>query len=68
MLFRSIVLNLFIAVAVEALDRENDDDKLEIVEEVEESERSVLEAIEDLRAEVASLRTQLGQDDATASK
>lgn len=54
-----IVLNLFIAVAVEALDRQTEDDKREIVDEVEESERLVLDAVTELRAEVAALREEL---------
>ena len=56
-----IVLNLFIAVAVEALEKQQDEETREIVDEVEESEQLVLAAITDLRAEVAELRTELAR-------
>ena len=54
-----IVLNLFIAVAVEALDRQSEQDNSEVIAEVEEGEDRMLAAIADLKAEVASLRTEL---------
>jgi voltage-gated sodium channel len=56
-----IVLNLFIAVAVEALEMQKEDDKREIVDEVEESERIVVDAVAELRAEVAALRADLAR-------
>lgn len=54
-----IVLNLFIAVAVEALERQSDDDTREIVDEIEEGDTEILAALSDLRDEVASLRAEL---------
>ena len=60
-----IVLNLFIAVAVEALEMQKAEDVREIVDEVEESEGLVLEAVESLRAEVAALREELARRDAS---
>jgi voltage-gated sodium channel len=57
-----IVLNLFIAVAVEALEKQHEDDTDEIVEEVDHAESEVLQAIESLKSEVASLRTQMDQN------
>lgn len=59
-----IVLNLFIAVAVEALDRETEDDNAEMVGEVEhhmdESTTAILAAIEDLKGQVRALEERLG--------
>jgi voltage-gated sodium channel len=54
-----IVLNLFIAVAVEALERQSDDDTREIVDEIEEGDTEILAALTELRDEVASLRAEL---------
>ena len=57
-----IVLNLFIAVAVEALEKQHEEDDQEIIEDVEKSETHVLAAIESLRSEVAALRTEISED------
>lgn len=58
-----IVLNLFIAVAVEALDREVEEDNAELAEEVEhhvdESTAAVLAALTDLKDQVAALEARL---------
>jgi voltage-gated sodium channel len=54
-----IVLNLFIAVAVEALEMQQDDETREIVDEIEEGDTEILAALADLKAEVASLRAEL---------
>ena len=54
-----IVLNLFIAVAVEALEKQHEEDDQEVIDDVEESESQVLAAIESLRSEVAALRTEV---------
>jgi voltage-gated sodium channel len=59
-----IVLNLFIAVAVEALDREIEEELEEMTEEVEQvmddSTAAVLASLEQLREQVASLEARLG--------
>ncbi|WP_205471757.1 ion transporter [Nocardioides sp. SYSU D00038] len=58
-----IVLNLFIAVAVEALDRESEEDREEIEEAVDESTVKILAAIDDLRRQVSALEARLdGRD------
>ena len=57
-----IVLNLFIAVAVEALEKQHEESEDEIVDELEQSESEVLAAIESLKSEVASLRTEIEQN------
>ncbi|MEV7397226.1 ion transporter [Aeromicrobium sp. NPDC092404] len=54
-----IVLNLFIAVAVEALERQSDDDTREIVDEIEEGDTEILGALAELKDEVAALRAEL---------
>jgi voltage-gated sodium channel len=56
-----IVLNLFIAVAVEALEKQHEEDDNEVIDEVEKAESDVLAAIESLRSEVADLRTELSE-------
>jgi voltage-gated sodium channel len=58
-----IVLNLFIAVAVEALEKQHEESEEEIVHEVEKSESDVLAAIETLRSEVSALRTEISEGD-----
>lgn len=62
-----VVLNLFIAVAVEALDRQTEEDNTEMVDEVEhhmdESTTAILTAIEDLKAQVSALEARLGPGD-----
>ena len=62
-----IVLNLFIAVAVEALDRENDEDNSEMVDEVEhhmdESTAAILAALDDLKQQVSALEARLDARD-----
>lgn len=61
-----IVLNLFIAVAVEALDRESEETADEMVQEVEqamdESTVTILEAIDELKAQVSALEARLDPD------
>jgi voltage-gated sodium channel len=62
-----IVLNLFIAVAVEALDRQVEEDNSELVDEVEthmdESTAAILASLADLKQQVASLEARLeGRD------
>lgn len=58
-----IVLNLFIAVAVEALDRETTESREELVEEIteelDESSTAILAALADLKAQVAALEARL---------
>jgi voltage-gated sodium channel len=58
-----IVLNLFIAVAVQALDRETEETTDEAVQEIQSSmdgsTAEVLAAIADLKAQVASLEARL---------
>ena len=61
-----IVLNLFIAVAVEALEKEADEDREELRSEVDEVEQAVdessaaiLAALADLKAQVSALETRL---------
>ena len=56
-----IVLNLFIAVAVEALEKQHEEDDNEVIEEVEQAESDVLAAIKSLQSEVADLRTEISQ-------
>jgi len=56
-----IVLNLFIAVAVEALEKQHQEDDNEVIDEVEQAESDVLAAIESLRSDVASLRSEISQ-------
>jgi voltage-gated sodium channel len=56
-----IVLNLFIAVAVEALEMQQEEHDEELVHEVEDAESAVLEAIESLRSEVAALRDEVSE-------
>ena len=58
-----IVLNLFIAVAVEALDRETTESREELAEEIgediDESSAAILAALADLQAQVAALEARL---------
>ena len=61
-----IVLNLFIAVAVEALDRQEDEARDELRHEVDEVEQAVdesstaiLAALADLKSQVAALERRL---------
>jgi voltage-gated sodium channel len=56
-----IVLNLFIAVAVEALEKQHEQDDQEVIDDVEQSETHVIAAIESLRSEVAELRTEIAR-------
>ena len=63
-----IVLNLFIAVAVEALERQSDDDAREIVDEIEEGDTEILAALTDLRDEVASLRVELATTESSRGR
>jgi voltage-gated sodium channel len=58
-----IVLNLFIAVAVEALEMQQEEETDEIVAEVDLAELEVLEAIESLKSEVAALRDEIAGRD-----
>lgn len=59
-----IVLNLFIAVAVEALDRETDESNEELAEELEEamdeSTAAIMRSLDELKAQVAALEARLG--------
>ncbi|MEF2162624.1 ion transporter, partial [Pseudomonas aeruginosa] len=61
-----IVLNLFIAVAVEALDRETEEDRAELMGELEEVEHTVddstaavLKSLAELKEQVAALEARL---------
>jgi voltage-gated sodium channel len=63
-----IVLNLFIAVAVEALEKEADEDREELRSEVDEVEQAVdestqaiLASLADLEAQVSALEERLGR-------
>ncbi|WP_107766175.1 ion transporter [Nocardioides terrigena] len=56
-----IVLNLFVAVAVEALDRQSDDSIDGVVETVDEVETAVDESTRTVLAELAHIRTRLDE-------
>jgi voltage-gated sodium channel len=54
-----IVLNLFIAVAVEALENEADEEREELRHEVDEVEQAVDESAEAILAALADLKSQV---------
>lgn len=56
-----IVLNLFIAVAVEALNIQKDDDLTDVIDDIEEGDAAILAALAELRTEVTSLREELSR-------
>ena len=55
-----IVLNLFIAVAVEALERETDEDLDELEETMDHSTTAILASLEELKGQVSALEARLG--------
>ena len=54
-----IVLNLFIAVAVEALEKEADEDLEEIEDAVDDSTAAILASLDELKGQVATLEARL---------
>ncbi len=54
-----IVLNLFIAVAVEALERETDEDLDELEETMDHSTTTILASLEELKGQVTALEARL---------